>query len=67
MKKIIVLLVFLFSGVTTPLFATIKLPAIISDNMVLQQKEKVALWGWNTPNTEITITNAKISLARKRR
>lgn len=37
--------------------AQIKLPAIISDNMILQQNSKVALWGWAQPAEKITITN----------
>lgn len=37
--------------------AQIKLPAIISDNMILQQNSKVALWGWAQPRETITITN----------
>jgi sialate O-acetylesterase len=43
----------------------ITLPAIIGDNMVLQQKHNVPLWGWSTPNKMVTITpgwnNQKIS------
>lgn len=35
--------------------ATIKLPAIFSDHMVLQQKTKVAVWGWADAGEEITI------------
>lgn len=37
--------------------AQIKLPAIISDGMVLQQNSKVAIWGWAAPNEAITVTN----------
>lgn len=37
-------------------FANIKLPALIADNMMLQQKTKVALWGWATPGEQVTIT-----------
>ena len=33
----------------------IKLPAIISENMVLQQQKLVNLWGWSDANAEITI------------
>ncbi len=36
--------------------AELKLPAIIGDNMVLQQKQTNPLWGWDTPGTEITVT-----------
>lgn len=35
--------------------AEIKLPAIIADHMVLQQKSDAALWGWANPNEEIEI------------
>lgn len=35
--------------------ATIKLPALFADNMVLQQNEKVAIWGWADPGEEIEI------------
>ncbi|HYO21362.1 MAG TPA: sialate O-acetylesterase [Flavisolibacter sp.] len=40
------------------LCAQIKLPAIISDNMVLQQNSKVALWGWASPGEKVTVTNS---------
>jgi sialate O-acetylesterase len=36
-------------------FADIKLPAIIGDNMVLQQGEKVAIWGWADPGEEVMV------------
>ncbi len=35
--------------------AQIKLPALVADNMVLQQQAKVNLWGWAAPNEKITI------------
>ncbi len=38
--------------------AEIKLPAIISNNMVLQQKSSVALWGWANPNEQVFITTS---------
>ncbi len=42
--------------VTTNLFANVKLPAIFSDNMVLQQRTKVAFWGWADAGEMIKIT-----------
>ncbi len=36
--------------------AEIKLPAIIGDNMVLQQKQTNPIWGWDTPGTKVTVT-----------
>ncbi len=39
-------------------FASVKLPAIFSDKMVLQQQSKVAVWGWADPGEKITITGS---------
>jgi hypothetical protein len=33
----------------------VKLPALVADNMVLQQNAKVNLWGWAAPHEKITI------------
>ncbi len=41
-----------------PMYAKISLPAIISDNMVLQQKSQVKLWGWADPGEEVKITSS---------
>ncbi len=38
--------------------AELKLPAIIGDNMVLQQKQANPLWGWDAPGTEVSVTFA---------
>ena len=38
--------------------AEIKLPAIIGDNMVLQQKQANPIWGWDAPGTEVTVSFA---------
>jgi sialate O-acetylesterase len=52
----------LFLGVICAAFfsfqaqAEIKLPAIFSDNMVLQQQSKVAVWGWAKPNTAVKVS-----------
>ncbi|MEO7977471.1 sialate O-acetylesterase [Flavobacterium sp.] len=35
--------------------AQVKLPALVSDNMVLQQNAKVNLWGWASPEEKINI------------
>ncbi|MCP4508616.1 MAG: sialate O-acetylesterase, partial [Fuerstiella sp.] len=41
----------------TPLTAQaeLKLPAIISDHMVLQQKQANPIWGWDTPGTNVVV------------
>lgn len=36
----------------------LKLPAIFSDNMVLQQKTYAPIWGWNSPGKEIKVTGS---------
>lgn len=36
-------------------FARISLPAIFADNMVLQQKTEVEIWGWGKPREKISI------------
>src|SRR3546814_21102014 len=36
-------------------YADIRLPALFSAGMVLQQKDHVAFWGWATAYEEITI------------
>ena len=38
-----------------PAAAEIKLPALLSDHMVLQRESKVALWGWTTPGAQVEI------------
>jgi sialate O-acetylesterase len=35
--------------------AAIKLPSIISDNMVLQRDREIAIWGWDEPGTKVTV------------
>jgi sialate O-acetylesterase len=45
----------LLAGLAFTAQAEIKLPAIIGDNMVLQQKQTNPLWGWDTPGTEVTV------------
>ena len=35
--------------------AELRLPAIIGDNMVLQQKQTNPIWGWDTPGTEVKV------------
>ena len=52
---LIILLLFIFQiGIAQEL----KLPAIFSDNMVLQQKSKAPVWGWNDPGKEVQVTGS---------
>ena len=51
---LILSLVLLLAGAGVAL-ADVKLPAVIGDNMVLQQGEKVAIWGWAEPDEEVMV------------
>ncbi|MEI6714890.1 MAG: sialate O-acetylesterase [Verrucomicrobiota bacterium] len=54
------LLPLVLSGAILPatLQAELKLPAIISSHMVLQQKQANPIWGWDTPGTKVTVSFA---------
>ncbi len=39
-------------------FANIRLPAVINNNMVLQQQSNVKLWGWSEPGEKIIVTTS---------
>src|SRR5882762_8853145 len=38
------------------LFSQLRLPAILSSGMVLQQKDSVTLWGWAGPGEKVYVT-----------
>lgn len=48
----------LFSLLAVGSFAEVRLPAIIADNMVLQQQSSVPLWGWSDPSEKIIVTTS---------
>lgn len=56
MRKIFFCLPLLFLAICS--FAEIRLPAVIADNMVLQQQSSVALWGWGNAAEKIFITTS---------
>jgi sialate O-acetylesterase len=39
----------------SPAFSDIRLPSLFTDNMVLQQRTQVAIWGWADPGEKIEI------------
>lgn len=47
------LLIFIFAGVVR---AEVRLPSIVSDNMVLQQGMKIPIWGRASPRERVTVT-----------
>jgi len=55
-RSLRLLAILLASAVTAR--AELKLPAIISDHMVLQQKQSNPIWGWDNPGATVTVTFA---------
>ena len=56
MKKRFLLCFFLtIMSCTSKLFAIIRLPPIMSSNMVLQQNTQATLWGWADPSERFTV------------
>ena len=55
-EKIVLILssILLLAGAGAAL-ADVKLPAVIGDNMVLQQGGKVSIWGWADPGEEVMV------------
>lgn len=52
---VIIFSLLLFSAGSMGVFADVKLPAVISNNMVLQQKTEVPIWGWAEPDEQVSI------------
>jgi len=48
--------VLLLAGPTLTLLADVKLPAIFSDNMVLQQNVRLPVWGWADEGEQVTVS-----------
>ena len=57
MNKLVILIAVALS-LAPALRAELKLPAIIGDHMVLQQKQSDSIWGWDTPGTKVTVAFA---------
>ena len=53
---VLVLCVVLLLLSTGAIFADVKLPAVIGDNMVLQRGKASHIWGWADPNEQITVS-----------
>jgi sialate O-acetylesterase len=63
MKKNIVFCTLILFGLlfTAASFATVKLPAIVSSNMVLQRNTTITLWGWADAEEKIRINASWLS------
>jgi sialate O-acetylesterase len=47
---------FLFLLLSFSAFSDVKLPALVSNGMVLQRNIPVKIWGWANPNEKVTVT-----------
>ena len=61
--RVFSLLFFVVFLVDLTAFADIKLPALISDNMVLQSDVKTRIWGLADPGEKVTVTLQKQSIS----
>src|SRR5689334_16422356 len=50
------LLVLLFASLFS--YGNVRLPAVLGNNMVLQQRSEVKLWGWGEPNEKVVVTTS---------
>jgi sialate O-acetylesterase len=57
MRKTLALSALLFS-LPVLSFAQVRLPAIISEHMILQQQSRVRLWGWAAPGEKVQISTS---------
>lgn len=53
--KIRILLLFIIVSASRGSSARLRLPALMTDNMVLQQQQDVQLWGWDAPGKRIQV------------
>jgi sialate O-acetylesterase len=58
MHKTFLLLLTLSVTSALALRAELRLPAVVGDHMVLQQKQADPIWGWDNPGTKVTVTFA---------
>ena len=64
MKKTSILFLFFFIC-TGIVYADVRLPAIFSDNMILQREMKVPVWGWADPGEKVVVKLGKHSSKTK--
>ncbi|MFT5110104.1 MAG: sialate O-acetylesterase, partial [Pseudoalteromonas tetraodonis] len=57
MKKL-ALTTIVFATFLAGSYAELKLPAVIGDHMVLQQKQSNPIWGWDVAGTEVSVSFA---------
>ncbi len=58
MKRISVLLLLVLLAIVTTEGASLQLPKILGDHMVLQQRSFAKIWGWAGPEQEVKVTTS---------
>jgi sialate O-acetylesterase len=53
-----IFLAFLLCIIISKINAQVKLAYLFTDNMVLQQQAKAAIWGWSSPNKTVSLTSS---------
>ena len=53
-----IILLFVLSLIGVQSNAKVKLPALFADNMILQQQDEVAVWGWSDANATVTVSGS---------
>jgi sialate O-acetylesterase len=53
--QVVIICSLAFSAIE-PVYGDVKLPAIISDHMVLQSNAEVPIWGWASPGEEVAVS-----------
>jgi sialate O-acetylesterase len=56
MRKTLPLFLLVTAVSSSALHAELKLPAIIGNHMVLQQKQANPIWGWDNPGTKVNVS-----------
>jgi len=56
MKRWLIALALLALGAGSALYAQVRLPKLVGDNMVLQQNTRLPLWGWASPGERVTVS-----------
>ncbi len=55
-KKLIFVLSLSFLYIVSGLYAQVRLPRLISDEMVLQRDSKIKVWGWASPGEKVSVS-----------
>ncbi|MGF1638358.1 MAG: sialate O-acetylesterase [Cyclobacteriaceae bacterium] len=55
LKQLFFICFIFFIAIYNPLFADVKLPYVLSSNMVLQRNQPINVWGWAAPREKVQV------------